>query len=230
MLKLPPKILLIEYNESFNNNICNTIEKAWFDVIRSKSLNQALNLIKLSTPHIAIISSTIQNSSATEALVQLRKKQELNSLPVIFLVDKDEAIDKYYFFSKNYMEILARPFLSSDLISTIKSLLRKTKPTFQNKIIKYKNISMNLATFEVFQSEQRIYLSPIEFKILQLLLTSSNNILSRKEIVHSIWGIKCNISDRTIDVHINRIRNLIKADSKNKSLIKTIRSEGYCLV
>lgn len=227
--KLPPKILVIEYDEVLNSNLCNTIERYWFDVTRVRSPEEALRLVDVNPPNVAIISSRIQGISAKEMLIQLRKCKDLHELPVIFLIDQGELVENYNLACKDYMEIISRPFSSNELMTSIRSLLRKSKPVFQDKVIKYQDISMDLSTFKVLYGNKQIHLGPTEFKILQLFVQKPNNIYSRNQIIDYVWGPNKNIAHRTIDVYINRIRTLLKADFGDKQLIRTIRSSGYKL-
>lgn len=226
--KLPPKILVVEHDPVLNSNLCNAIERYWFDVTRAHNAEEALRIIDVNPPHIAIISSRIQGVLAIEMLVQIQKHKSLQNLPTIFLIDKDENINNYKLPNKDFIEIIARPFAPGDLMTSIRSLLRKAKPVFQDKIIKYKEISMDLATFKVFYGDKSVHLGPTEFKILQLFIQKPTSIYSRRQIIDYVWGADKEIAHRTIDVHINRIRTLMNGNSKDH-IIRTIRSAGYRL-
>lgn len=227
--KLPPKILVIEPDEMLNTNLCNTIERYWFDVTRAHSLDTALRIEKVHPSNLIIISSKIQDHSAIEVGVQLKKAREFPDLPIIFLIEQSESIENYKSINTDYVEFLKRPFTPNDLMTTIRSLLRKSKPIFQDRTISYKDLSMDLSTYKVFRNKAELHLGPTEFKILQLFVSNPKNVYSRGQIIDYVWGVDRDISHRTIDVHINRIRSLIKDDSSEHQFIKTIRSAGYCL-
>jgi two-component system phosphate regulon response regulator PhoB len=111
---------------------------------------------------------------------------------------------------------------------TVKSLLRKSNPVFQNKFVKNKNITMDLATYKVFHGQKQVHFGPTEFKMLQLFITNPDNIYSRRQIIDYVWGVDKDISFRTVDVHINRIRKMMNLNDGNQ-VIRTIRGAGYCL-
>ena len=140
-----------------------------------------------------------------------------------------DNIDNYNLIGSGYTEVLQRPFTPNELMTTIRLLLRKSKPVFQDKVIKYGDISMDLSTFKVLRGAKQVHLGPTEFKILELFVQKPKNIYSRRQIIDYVWGTEKDIAHRTIDVHINRIRTLMKLDSDRYPLIKTIRSAGYCL-
>ncbi len=227
--KLPPKILVVETDEVLNANLCNTIERYWFDVNRAKSSEAAVRSAEVDPPNVAIISSRIQDVSATEMASQLKKVQGLAEVPIVFLVEQDEKVANYSSVGEGCSEVLCRPFTPNELMTTIRSLLRKSKPIFQDKVIEYSDIKMDLSTFKVLRGSKQVHLGPTEFKILQLFIQKPKNIYSRRQIIDYVWGVDKEIAHRTIDVHINRIRTLMKLDTDRYQLIKTIRSAGYCL-
>ena len=227
--KLPPKILVVEPDEVLNASLCNTIERYWFDVNRAKSSEAAIRSAEVDPPNVAIISSRIQDKSATEMAIQLKKIKSLEKLPIVFLIEQGEQVENYSSAGEEYSEALCRPLTPNELMTTIRSLLRKSKPVFQDKIIKHNDISMDLSTFRVFRGNKQVHFGPTEFKILQLFVQNPKNIYSRRQIIDYVWGVDKEITQRIIDVHVNRIRTLMKLDTDQYQLIKTIRSAGYCL-
>jgi two-component system phosphate regulon response regulator PhoB len=134
-----------------------------------------------------------------------------------------------YNFDSELVVILKRPFTPYEIINTIRSLLRKSKPVFQNTILAHNELTMNLATYRVLRGKRLIHLGPTEFIILQLLMSDPNRIFSRSEIIEGVWGEKHQIDARTVDVHINRIRVLLKNPDDKYHIIKTVRSLGYSM-
>lgn len=227
--KLPPKILVLESDEILRINVCNTIERYWFTVFKVSSLDSAIRSISVNQPNIAIISSRLQGCTAIEAAEKLRKVEGAAELPIIFLIDKSEDEKNYRSVDNGLIEIVARPFIPSELMSAIKSLLRRSRPLFQDKVIRFRDLSMDLATYKVIRGQKRIHLGPTEFKILQLMVQSPKTIFSRQQIMDYVWGTEVDVEQRTVDVHVNRLRSLIKVANDDEPIIKTVRAAGYCL-
>lgn len=227
--KLPPKILVVESNEVQNATLCNAIERYWFDVTRAKNADAAVRAATVNHPNVAIVSSRIQGDSAREMASKLRKMPGMSSLPILFLLESDESPENYVDANDSYSKVLSRPFTPNELMTVIRVLLRQSKPVFQDKIVKYNDISMDLSTYKVYRNQKQVHLGPTEFKILQLFMQQPKNIYSRRQIIDYVWGTDKEIAHRTIDVHINRIRTLMKIDTDHYQLIKTIRAAGYCL-
>ena len=226
--KLPPKILVIEYDELLNAALCNTIERYWFDVTRDKDSEVAIKAASINLPNVAIISSRLKDISAVEISSRLRGIKGLKSLPIAFLVDQGESVENYNITNDDFIKVIFRPFTPNELMINIRSLLRQSSPIFQDKFIKHKDISMDLSTYKVFRGKKQIHFGPTEFKILQLFTMNPDNVYSRKEIIDYVWGADKEIAHRTIDVHINRIRKVMDLND-GRQVIRTIRAAGYCL-
>ncbi|MGI4775980.1 MAG: winged helix-turn-helix domain-containing protein [Janthinobacterium lividum] len=247
--KLPPKILVIESDGSNSYSVGNTIERSWFDVYRANSEESAIKIAINNPPNVAVISSEIKEISAHEMAIKLRKLNKLINLPII-LVYKEERVTNNLL-DDEFVEIICQPFTPFQLMTKVKSLLRKSQPIFQDKLIKYKDVSIDLATYKVFKGQQAVHLGPTEFKILHLFLQFPRVIFSREYIINYVWGENKDIEPRTVDVHVNRLRTIMSAGPKGKTLkvnirdsgkmsalkldpyngqfIKTVRSSGYCL-
>ena len=227
--KLPPKILVIEHDEIQRVNLCNAIERYWFTVLKAGDKDSAVRTINVNQPNVVVISSAVADANILDLSVQLRALKGCAELPIILVVGENETQDSYKKLDATLTEFIKRPFTPNEIMTAIKSLLRKAKPVFQDKVITYKDLSMDLATYRVQRKDKRIHLGPTEFKILQLLVQSPKVIFTRQQIIDYVWGTKENIEPRTVDVHVNRLRTLIKIDNREIPFIKTVRAAGYCL-
>ena len=227
--KLPPKVLVIESDEALSASVCNTIERYWFNVERVYNAEEAYKIAALVMPNIIVISSRVKNIDALKVAKELRANSKLAKIPLIFLINEDEFVENYKLTDTTLVEVVYRPFTPNQLMTAIKSLLRKSQPIFQDKIIKHKDVSMDLATYKVYRSNKVIHLGPTEFKILQLFIQAPRTIFSRQQIIDYVWGVDKIIELRTVDVHVNRLRSLMKLEKNEIPFIKTVRASGYCL-
>lgn len=227
--KLPPKVFVIEKDDLQRTALCNTIERYWFNVLRAGEYETALRLIAINRPNVVIVSSRALGINPNVLVEKIRKSEGCQDMPIIMIIEETESVDSYKQIDNGFVEIIYRPYTPNEIMTAIKSLLRKSKPVFQDKIIKYKDLSMDLATYKVTRSNKFIHLGPTEFKILHLLINSPKTIFSRQEIVDFVWGTDQKVEPRTVDVHVNRLRALIKLKDGEVPFIKTVRSSGYCL-
>lgn len=229
--KLPLKILALDSDDTSSALWCKILERNGFDVVRLSAAEQLGKVLATETLNLAIISSRSHGISALEVAVQIKKLKKFENLPIIFLLDPDELKANYYALNGNnsdITEILHRPFSSDSILNIVRSLLRRVKPQLQATVLQYKDISINLANYKVFRGGKQIHLGPTEFKMLHLFLKSPKVIFSRQNIIDHVWGADKIVETRTVDVHINRLRNTINTVNDDP-LIKTIRSGGYCI-
>lgn len=227
--KLPPEILIFETDEVSCTNLCNTVERYWFTVLRAYSIEKAVRISAVNNPHVVVLGSKDSSVSLAEAAYQIRSMKGRHSIPFIFIIENDSDVESYKSLDNGLIEYITRPFTPNEVLIAIKALLRRSKPTFQDKIIKYKDLSMDLSTYKVTRGTTHVRLGPTEFKILQLLVQSPKVIFSREQIIDFVWGANLEIEHRTVDVHVNRLRSLIKTNQDEIPFIKTVRSAGYCL-
>lgn len=227
--KLPPSILVIDSDEILRKRVSNIIERYYFSVSTAENAETTMRLLDVIQPHVIVISSRMQGTSALEMGVKIRRYKNFNNIPIVMLIDEGENQDNYKSLDNDLIQFVYRPFTPSELMSALKILIRKSKPVFKDKVISYKDLSIDLATYKVIRKNQVIHLGPTEFKILQLMIQSPKSIFSRQQIIDYVWGTNKVIEPRTVDVHVNRLRSLLKLHKDEVHLIKTVRASGYCL-
>lgn len=137
---------------------------------------------------IFIIISSKVKAPSIDLVNKIRKAEKLSNVPIIFLIDNDEENIAYNFGNNNLIEIIYRSFDSHKIMNMVKTLLRLSQPVFQNKILKYKDISIDLVLYKVFRRNKSIRVGPTEFKILHLLMMSPKTVHSRKYIIVTCGG------------------------------------------
>ncbi|KJV86612.1 transcriptional regulator [Orientia tsutsugamushi] len=235
--KLPPQILVIELDEIQRIAICNIIERSLFNVIRLSNINDietsSINAVLIFAPNIIIVSTSIKEVVPIDTFIQkLRstaQKSHRIEIPIIIILNQNDNVENYQKFDNGLIEIVQYPYTDSEIILAVKSLLRRSRPILKNRLLRYKDLTMDLSNYKVYRGNKPIRLGPTEFKILQLLLESPKVILSREKIIDYVWGHGHKIDLRTVDVHVNRLRNVIKNNKSEPALIKTVRASGYCL-
>ena len=231
--KLPPKILIIAEDAIRYNNVYSIISRYWFNVVKCIEPQNLLRILSINTLNMVIINFT-NRSKSIKVATKIRQTKGFASIPVIFVLNEEEKKSDYSLKSNNLTEVIYKPVMPNNLMITIKETLRKSHPVFEDRIIKYhfddNFIKMDLATFQTFRNSKKLKIGPTEFKILELLMKSPNKIFSRRQIVDFVWGCNKSVDERTVDVHVNRLRNSLKiSKDSNENIIKTIRHVGYSL-
>jgi two-component system phosphate regulon response regulator PhoB len=227
--KLPPKVLVADVNEARCTSVCNTIERAFFDIEKETDPAKIVKTAGSVMPNAMIIGNISPDKDHLSIIKDLRAVSRLATIPIICIAEGDKDLNKIKQINDPLLDCVDAEFTPSTLMSAVKLLLRKSQPIFQEKVIRYKDVSMDLATYTVVRGSKRIHLGPTEFKILQLFIKSPNSIFSRRQIIDQVWGLGKDIEQRTVDVHVNRLRTMLKKDKRDLPMIKTVRSSGYCL-
>jgi len=225
---LPPSIMIIDSDNVSRTTCSNFLERAGFIVIAAPSGEDALlKLKRLSDsekPNLIVVDNVLSDFSGIELCTMLRAKQV--EAQIILIAQKEENMEDLKGACDDFM---VKPFHQVDLTYKIKVLLSRTKPNLQSKIIEFRDIRMNLASYKVTRAGRSVHLGPTEFRLLQCFVENPTKVFSRKDLIDYIWNDRINVESRTIDVHINRLRTALKLPDEHLPVIRTIRAAGYCL-
>ena len=212
-------ILLVEDSETIIMGLKYSLEQEGFKVIVSKSIEEAL---KEKEYDLALLDITLPDGNGFELFKKIKEK---NNVPVIFLTARDEEINVVKGLDLGAEDYVVKPFRLKELISRIKVALRRYDKLPEN-IINIKGINIDIEKREVKYNNKNIEFTSLEYKILMMLISNKNKLVTRDMLLDKIWDIAGNfVNDNTLTVYIKRIREKI-GDSDGK-IIKTIRGVGY---
>lgn len=211
------KILLVEDNEAIVKGLKYSLETEGFTVEWSYNIENAY--AKASSSDLIILDVTLPDGSGFDFCKNIKKQIDI---PIIFLTAKDEEKDVVEGFELGADDYVVKPFRPKELISRINRTLKAHNKENKN-IIKCKNITIDLDSNRVYEDDKEIIFTALEYKILLMLFTNIDRIVTRDDILSKIWDVSGNfVNDNTLTVYIKRIRNKL-----NNDIIKTIKSVGY---
>lgn len=228
---LKPSILVVEDEESIASIIRYNLEKEGYLVIPCGDGAEAVKLAQQHKPDLILLDWMLPSLSGIEVCRIIRSSPEISNVPIIMISARDEEMDKVMGLERGADDYLSKPFSPKELIARINAVLRRMRSVFSGKTLQFEDIHIDLTTHIVTKNNIEIKLSPVEFKILQILMENPGRVLSRDIFMDKIWGTDIYVGSRTIDVHITRLRKALIDASKDEgsSLIKTVRSGGYTL-
>lgn len=219
------KILVVEDNKSIIDGLEYLLQKEGFDAVIVNSKNQAISYIRNNEYDMFLLDVELPDGTGFEICKQLRNVTEK---PIIFITARAEESNIVYGLDIGADDYITKPFGNNELISRIKSVLRRSNNSSNNNIMLYQNIKVDLDKAKVYRNSEEVFLTNLEYKILLLLLHNENKIVTREELLNKVWDIDGNfVNDNTLSVYIKRLRT--KISEKDKPLIKTIRGIGYIL-
>ena len=216
----PNQLELMDYN----------LRNAGFSIIKASNGLEALELIENHSPDLIILDWMMPKMSGIDVCRTLRSRSETKLLPIIILSARSEDSDKSLGLDTGADDYISKPFSPKELLSRVKALLRRSRPALVNDILQHNNLTLSLGEMEVTYFDKEVKLGPKEFKLLTLLMERPGHIFSRGKLLDLVWGHGVYVEERTVDVHMSRLRKALKGSSKeNLDPIRTVRDGGYGL-
>ncbi|MFN4152289.1 MAG: response regulator, partial [Candidatus Sericytochromatia bacterium] len=206
------KILLVDDEEAIIESIEFALRQEGFEVVKASDGQEALQKVQLEKPNLLVLDLMLPEISGLEVCRILRR--ERNEVPIIMLTAKGEEIDRVIGLEVGADDYLVKPFSLRELTARIRALLRRSKPTDTEsgniEIHQYQDLVMNLTEHKVTVKGKLVELSPKEFKILAMLMSSPNKVFSREDLLEQVWGLDFYGDTKTVDVHIRWLREKIE--------------------
>ena len=216
----PNQIELMKFN----------LEKNGFLVKSAYNGEQALDLIFQKMPNVLIVDWMMPKMSGIELCRILRSNKDTKLLPIIMLSARSEEADKSLGLDTGADDYISKPFSPMELVSRVKALIRRTNTSMSIDELIVGELKISLSEMQVFRNDQLIKLGPKEFKLLTLLAERPGHIFSRQKLLDTVWGVGIFIEDRTVDVHMSRLRKALRINETDTDLIRTVRDGGYGLL
>ena len=225
---MEPLILIVEDEPPLVEVIKYNFESAGFRTTIASDGNEALFQAEELLPELIILDWMLPERSGIEVCRELRKRKNTKATPIIMLTARSEEIDKVKGLENGADDYVVKPFSPKELIARSKALLRRTKPGFVENKLYYADLEMDLEAHRVFRSGNTIHLGPTEYRLLNVLLERPTRVYSREQLLDRVWGHDIYVEERTVDVHIRRLRKALNGND-GKNLIRTVRGGGYSL-
>lgn len=222
-------VLIVEDEDAIVTLLQYNLEKEGYRVRTTDNGNEAFMLIREDKPDIIILDWMLPGMSGVEICGKIRDDKKYHDIPVIMLTAKGEELDRITGLETGADDYMTKPFSPAELSARIKAVLRRMRPNFSASTLEFEDLKMDLDARKVTRSGDEVHLGPKEFQILQCLMEHPGRVLTRDQLMSKVWGYDVYVEPRTIDVHINRLRNALSNAGPGGNLIKTIRSAGYTL-
>ena len=223
---MPANILIVEDESSILELISLNLHQAGFNPIRDISAEYANNLVKETIPDLIVLDWMLPGMDGIEFAKRLRANSATKSIPIIMLTAKSDEDNKIKGLNIGTDDYLTKPFSPRELVARIKALLRRRSPELVNEPIIFEGLVLDPSSHKVQANNKNVNIGPTEFKLLHFFMKNTERVFSRNQILDKIWGNKSVIDDRTVDVHIKRLRESLNHSGHDK-LIQTVRGAGY---
>lgn len=223
---MKPRILIVEDEEALNLLLRYNLESEGFAVDVVERGDEAETRISENPPDLVVLDWMLPGVSGIEICRRLRARDETKNIPILMLTARGEETERVRGLTTGADDYVVKPFSLPELLARVQALLRRSNPEQISKVLKAGDIELDREKKRVHRSGRELHLGPTEFRLLEFLMTSPGRVFSREQLLDQVWGRETYIDERTVDVHVGRLR---KALSRGRELdpIRTVRGSGY---
>ena len=225
---MPASILVVEDEPAIQELIAINLEHAGHAVLRAGDAEQAAGLIREVLPDVVLLDWMLPGQSGIAFARRLREDDRTRHVPIIMLTARGTEADKVAGLESGADDYITKPFSPRELMARIKAVLRRRSPQLTDEPVNIAGLKLDPVTHRVSAGDTRLELGPTEFRLLHFLMTHPERVHSRTQLLDQVWGDHVFVEERTVDVHIRRLRLSLEASGHDR-LIQTVRGSGYRL-
>lgn len=219
-------ILIVEDEPAIVELVSFTLKEAGWHAVAVHNATDAWDFIQRRMPHLILLDWMLPDQSGLRLLSRIRADRQFNELPIIMLTAKSMEEDKIAGLNNGADDYVTKPFSPRELTARINALLRRKTPEHAQSMMTAGAVKLDPISCSVSMHDQKIEIGHAEFKLLKFFLAHPDRVFSRSQLLDKVWGDHVVIEERTVDVHVLRLRKALK---EAEHLIKTVRSVGYML-
>ncbi|WP_035059658.1 phosphate regulon transcriptional regulator PhoB [Andreprevotia chitinilytica] len=225
---MPANILLVEDEPAIQELIAFNLTQAGHHVMRADSAESAQHIVRNALPDLILLDWMLPGMTGIELARKLRSEERTKTIPLIMLTARSDEQDKITGLDTGADDYITKPFSPRELQARIKAVLRRRSPQVTDDVVEVQGLRLDPTTHRVTGNNDHIDLGPTEFRLLHYFMTHPERVHSRAQLLDQVWGDHVFVEERTVDVHIRRLRSALEATGFDR-LIQTVRGTGYRL-
>ena len=219
-------ILVVDDDPAIREMIKMALTGGGYEVLMAGNTLDARQAIAKQAPDLILLDWMLPGQSGFEFARALQRDATQKLIPVIMLTARDQEEDKVAALEVGADDYVSKPFSVSELLARIKAVLRRTTRDSDAEVLEIGTLRLDPATHRVSVNNTSLELAPLEFQLLQFFMTHPERVYSRQQLIDRVWGTSTYVEERTVDVHIRRLRKILEP-SGHDQLIQTVRGSGY---
>ncbi len=220
------KILLVEDEPAIQELLVFNIKQCGYNAIQASDASEALTHIARELPDLILLDWMLPGISGVELARRLRADQRTRNIPIIMLTARTDERDKIHGLESGADDYITKPFSPRELMARIRAVLRRRAPEMSEETVSVSGLELSPTTHRVNANGIQIELGPTEFRLLHYFMTHVERVYSRSQLLDQVWGDHVFVEERTVDVHIRRLRQALEPSGMDK-LVQTVRGSGY---
>ena len=223
---MPLNILIVEDEAAIQELIAVNLEGAGHHALRAADAEEALAIVRQTLPDLVLLDWMLPGQSGLTIARHLRGSARTRAIPIIMLTAKSAELDKVMGLEAGADDYVTKPFSPRELLARIKAVLRRRAPQMTDDAVEVQGLRLDPAAHRVSGNGLALDLGPTEFRLLHFFMTHAERVHTRAQLLDQVWGDHVFVEERTVDVHIRRLRQALEA-SGHDALIETVRGTGY---
>jgi two-component system phosphate regulon response regulator PhoB len=220
------RILLVEDEAPIRDMLKFVLEQSGYETIEAEDYNVALERVVEPYPDLILLDWMLPGGSGVQLAKKLKQHEYTRDIPIIMLTARGEEEDKVRGLEAGADDYVTKPFSPKELIARVKAVIRRVTPTSSEDVIESQGLRLDPVSHRVSANETPLDMGPTEFKLLHFFMTHAERVYSREQLLDNVWGTNVYVEDRTVDVHIRRLRKAI-SEFGHDNMIQTVRGAGY---
>ena len=223
-----PRVMIVEDEEPLTTLLRYNLEAEGYAVDASMRGDEAEIRIRENQPDLLLLDWMLPGVSGIELCRRLRLRDETRELPIIMLTARGEEAERIRGLSTGADDYVVKPFSVPELMARVRAILRRARPETIASVLRSGDVELDRETHRVRRNGRELHLGPTEYRLLEFLMQSPGRVFSREQLLDGVWGREVYVDERTVDVHVGRLRKAINR-GRAKDPIRTVRGAGYAI-
>ncbi|MBS0484538.1 MAG: phosphate regulon transcriptional regulator PhoB [Proteobacteria bacterium] len=219
-------ILIVEDEAAIQELITYNLQQAGYETVGADNAEKAMAVIKAALPDLILLDWMLPGMSGIEFARVLRRDDRTRPIPIIMLTARTQELDKVAGLEMGADDYITKPFSPRELIARINAVLRRLAPEASDEAVEVDGLRLEPVNHRVMAGDKEIELGPTEYRLLHFMMTHTERVYSRSQLLDRVWGDHVFVEERTVDVHIRRLRKALQPAGKDE-WIQTVRGAGY---
>jgi two-component system, OmpR family, phosphate regulon response regulator PhoB len=226
MARMKPRILIIEDEAAIRDMVSFALRRAEMDPIVATDVAAATASIAVELPDLILLDWMLPGTSGLDYARRLKRDELTKGIPVIMLTARGEEDDRVAGLDSGIDDYIVKPFSTRELVSRIRAVLRRTHGVFDELRVEQAELMIDGAGQRVFARGKALALGPTEYRLLHFFMTHPERVYTRAQLLDHVWGTGVYVEERTVDVHIRRLRKVLEVENC-QDYVQTVRGSGY---
>lgn len=222
------RVLIVDDEFAIRDMLRMALEIAEYECLEADTISEAHRLIVDERPDIVLLDWMLPGGSGIELLRRIKRSEAIRDIPVVMLTAKAAEDNVIQGLDVGADDYVTKPFAPRELIARIRALLRRTAGSEESSVLEVKGLTLDQESRRIFLDGRPIEMGPTEFNLLQFFMSHPERAYTRGQLLDHVWGANVYVEERTVDVHIRRLRKALQTpDADYSELVQTVRGTGY---